>query len=205
VCAGRRLSALTHGARAGRQVWKDHEAKRLADVKVKHTSEVARLKRKINHQEPYHEVWQKTKIVELQKQLAVSKKMGQKLERYKELARKAGNDTESKLLLDWGLATIEKLSKQVSDSVQENRVLRKRLGGLIEAGVAPDEGQAAQLAELDARDIMQYGSPSQYITDVNFASSNFSAARSPRSVTPASLVRAPPFSIPLADGVGGLY
>jgi len=58
-------------------------------------------------------VWQKTKIVELQRQLAVSKKMGQKLERYKELARKAGNDTESKLLLDWGLATIEKLSKQV--------------------------------------------------------------------------------------------
>lgn len=61
-------------------------------------------------------MWQKTKIVELQRQLAVSKKMGQKLERYKELARKAGNDTESKLLLDWGLATIEKLSKQVCDT-----------------------------------------------------------------------------------------
>lgn len=32
------------------KVWKDHEAKRLADVKAKHTTEVARLKRKLNHQ-----------------------------------------------------------------------------------------------------------------------------------------------------------
>jgi hypothetical protein len=105
---------------------------------------------------------------------------------------------------------------QVSDSVQENRVLRKRLGGLIEAGGLADDAPSAQaqLAEMEARDLMQYGSPSKYITGVNFSPSSTgvvagvssSVSSTPRSVTSASLVRPPPSSAsPLADGVGGLY
>ncbi len=43
------------------------------------------------------------------------------------LQRRRGNPEDEKVLLEWGLATIEALSKQVNETSEENKILRQKL------------------------------------------------------------------------------
>jgi hypothetical protein len=79
------------------KVWRDHEHAKIAALRVRQKEEIEKYKRKIVHREPYAEVVHKQKISSLKKQLKDSTKKSQKLDRYRELARKAGQDTEAKV------------------------------------------------------------------------------------------------------------
>ena len=60
---------------------------------------------------------------------------GRPLERMREAADAADSE-ESRLLLEWGMSTIESMSQQLNTMSEENLALRRRLMGDDEGGLA---------------------------------------------------------------------
>ena len=112
------------------KVWHKHEAACIKDLRRRHKEAMLRQR----HRDPYREVLMENKILHLRKQLDSSRNDKQRLEQYRK-ATKASKSVrggsvaggEHKVLLEWGLATIENLSKQVADTLNENKILKRRL------------------------------------------------------------------------------
>ena len=117
------------------KVWRKHEMACIKDLRRRHKDEMQRQR----HREPYREVVMENKIAHLRKQLDTTRSDKQRLEQYRKAAKAAksavrgggagagaGADN-NKVLLQWGLATIENLSKQLGESLNENKILKRRL------------------------------------------------------------------------------
>jgi hypothetical protein len=113
-------------------VWRAHARLRLESAKKRHAAEIAALLRQWQHREPYRQVLAESELAHLRKLLRTgglgAALTGRPLERMRDAARRADSE-ECRLLLEWGLATIESMSKQLADSSQENTALRRRLIG----------------------------------------------------------------------------
>jgi hypothetical protein len=128
-------------------VWRAHTRLRLESLKKRHATEIASLLRQYRQREPYRQVLAESELAHLRKLLraggalpgGIGAASGRPIERMRDAARRADSE-ESRLLLEWGLTTIEAMSKQLGDATEENMALRRRLMGAAGGGDA-DEGE----------------------------------------------------------------
>ena len=113
-------------------VWRAHEAACVKDLRRRHKVEMQRQR----HREPYREVVMENRISHLRKQLESTRGDTQRLEQYRDASKLArsghggggtGTGADNRALLEWGLATIENLSKQVAVALHANKILTQRL------------------------------------------------------------------------------
>tara|TARA_B100001121_G_scaffold301903_1_gene313615 strand:+ start:43 stop:1662 length:1620 start_codon:yes stop_codon:yes gene_type:complete len=116
------------------RVWRHHEREQISILKQKFEEAQEALKRRLLNRVSAKDVTQQQKIKYLRKLLtSVNENNGKILKSFQgmtsqaALQRRRGNPEDEKVLLEWGLATIEALSKQVSETSEENKVLRKKL------------------------------------------------------------------------------
>jgi len=105
------------------KVWKDHHKEDLAERKKIHDQEVAELRRALDNQKPYYAVYAQDKIKHLKKAVEENKKMT-KVEQRRRAKDKDSYAEDSRVMLKWGLSTMENLSKQVAEMMHENHSLR---------------------------------------------------------------------------------
>jgi hypothetical protein len=115
--------------------WRAHEAAVLAETKKRHASDVNRIKAR----DPHREIVLENTVMHMKKQLQRARKDKLALDELRAAAAKraekgaagdGGGDDENKVLLEWALATIETLSKQVADTMRANKTLKSRLVAL---------------------------------------------------------------------------
>ncbi|EEH51799.1 uncharacterized protein MICPUCDRAFT_53881 [Micromonas pusilla CCMP1545] len=115
--------------------WRAHEAAVLAETKKRHASDVNRIKAR----DPHREIVLENTVMHMKKQLQRARKDKIALDELRAAAAKraekgaagdGGGDDENKVLLEWALATIETLSKQVADTMRANKTLKSRLVAL---------------------------------------------------------------------------
>jgi hypothetical protein len=123
-------------------VWRQHARLRLEIAKKRHAAEVQGLLRRMQQREPYRQVLAESELAHLRKLLRTGGGAGggRPMERMREAARRADSE-ESRLLLEWGLSTIETMSKQLAEATEENLALRRLTTfGAAAADDAADSG-----------------------------------------------------------------
>lgn len=123
-------------------VWKAAFEERAQALAKRHEGAMEALRRQVAHRQPYAAVLAEGEMARLRKLLkaasgaaAATTAMGRPLERMREAASRAGSD-EARLLLEWGLSTIERLAAKLNELTEANLELRRRLmGGGEEASV----------------------------------------------------------------------
>ena len=118
------------------RVWRHHEREQISILKQKFEEAQEALKRWLLNRVSAKDVTQQQKIKYLRKLLtSVNENNGKILKSFQGMTSQAavqrrrggGNPEDERVLLEWGLATIEALSKQVSETSEENKILRKKL------------------------------------------------------------------------------
>jgi len=116
------------------RVWRHHEREQISILKQKFEEAQEALKRRLLNRVSAKDVTQQQKIKYLRKLLtSVNENNGKILKSFQgmtsqaALQRRRGNPEDEKVLLEWGLATIEALSKQVNETSEENKILRQKL------------------------------------------------------------------------------
>jgi hypothetical protein len=125
-------------------VWRQHARLRLEIAKKRHAAEVQGLLRRMQQREPYRQVLAESELQHLRKLLRTGGGAGggRPMERMRDAARRADSE-EQRLLLEWGLNTIETMSKQLAEATDENLALR-RLTTFGAAGGAGDSGDGEE-------------------------------------------------------------
>jgi len=117
------------------RVWRHHEREQIEQLKRKFEEAQEAMKRRLLNRVSVKDVTQQQKIKYLRKLLtSVNENNGKILKSFQGMTsqaaaqrRRGGEPEDEKVLLEWGLATIQALSKQVSETAEENRQLRKKL------------------------------------------------------------------------------
>lgn len=116
-------------------VWRGVTKGRLEAARKRHAADTAALLRRVQQRAPYRQVLAESELAHLKKLLRTGGGVtGRPLERMR-LAAERTDSEESRLLLEWGMGTIERLSQQLNSLTEENLQLRRRLLG----GDAEDE------------------------------------------------------------------
>jgi hypothetical protein len=124
-------------------VWQEHTRLRLQALRSRHATQISALRRQQRQAAPYRQVLAESELQHLRKLLKASSggmcqsggSPGRPLERMREAADAADSE-ESRLLLEWGMSTIESMSQQLNTMSEENLALRRRLMGDDEGGLA---------------------------------------------------------------------
>ena len=124
--------------------WRQHTAARSEQLRKRHAAEVAGLKRQLNQRQPYRQVLAESELTHLRKLLKTSTGAlfsgSRPLERMREAADKSDSE-EARLLLEWGMHTIESLAQQLTHVTDQNMHLRRRMlgGDVLDAETAAAE------------------------------------------------------------------
>ncbi len=102
-------------------IWRDRLNDRVRQLRSKHETEIAEMRRKLEQRLPYEQIVQKARILRLQKNLDDTRASGLN-------SRGEGN----KNLLDLSLSTVENLSRQIMEYENENTELKRQVASLIE-------------------------------------------------------------------------
>jgi len=113
--------------------WRQHGAARSEQLRKRHAAEIASLKRQLNQRQPYRQVLAESELAHLRKLLksttgALFSGSGRPLERMRQAADAADSE-EARLLLEWGMHTIESLAQQLTHVTDQNLHLRRRMLG----------------------------------------------------------------------------
>jgi hypothetical protein len=124
--------------------WRQHTAARGEQLRKRHAAEVAGLKRQLQQRQPYRQVLAESELTHLRKLLKTSTGAlfsgSRPLERMREAADKSDSE-EARLLLEWGMHTIESLAQQLTHTTDQNMHLRRRMlgGDVLDAETAAAE------------------------------------------------------------------
>lgn len=126
--------------------WRAANAVQLAALKAGHEKALQGERRRWQQREPYDAVLAESELTHLRRLLRTAGRSGEEAQgpvaRMRDAAKRAGSE-EARLLLEWGLATIETLGRQLNEATEENLGLRRRLRG----GLEEEEGGPGSLHE----------------------------------------------------------